>query len=78
MEYKRVEVNITDPTLVTETISVRDLDKYDITKMKISGYLIREDKDQIVIACALYSDGQIGDFYIIPKGNIIEMNNDQL
>lgn len=68
---KLIEVVFEDITFFTDTIKLDELEQCVIQEIRLFGYLVKETKDMLVIACALYKDGKIGDFYIIPKHAVI-------
>ena len=71
-EYKKISVLWKDITFFNYKIKEKDLSRCVFEKVETTGYLIREDKSFLVIALSIYDDERFGDFYLIPKCNIIK------
>jgi len=73
-EFKIIRVIWNDITFFNEREEIRNLDKYKLIEIETIGYLIREDKNKIILAMSLIPmKDEILDFYLIPKSNIVKI-----
>lgn len=73
MKYKIIEVEWEDITFFKGNYEERDLKDLQIQHIKTIGYLIKEEKDYLIIAFSIETTEpyRITDLYKIPKSNII-------
>ena len=74
MKYTQIEVEWEDITFFKGTHAEEDIKDFQTQHIKTIGYLIREEKNYLIIACSVETTepNRIMDVYKIPKSNIIK------
>lgn len=68
MTYKKVKVTWVDTTFFSITTEIDNLNKIKNIEITSIGYLIKKDKEKIIIAMSITNEEKITDFYSMPIG----------
>jgi hypothetical protein len=84
--FERVEVEWTDAQSSLDAISISELEKHPLVTTKSCGYLIKKDKEKIVLAFMVfgmnrYEEAVMKHYQIIPTGmvkKIVKLKNGKM
>jgi len=73
MKYKKVLIEWLDAESDCETVSRSEAEKHVPVRTVTTGFLIKQNKKEIVTAGTVYADGNVADRVCLPMGMVVNV-----